>query len=75
MKEISKLFATAVILIFCSCENNDDVMDYNNSQHSSGKLSERHFVGDSLKLENPYTVSNMKMSLMDIKRKNPDSPL
>jgi len=69
-----KLVLVVIVLLNCSCENENELVEkvdlYNSTDNG---ITKREFNGDSIILENPYTLSNMRKSLSVIKEKNPNS--
>lgn len=62
-----------MILILYSCEKEYETIKNENPQNLAKDMVKREFIGDSILLENPYSLSNMRNSLSYIKNKNPNS--
>lgn len=74
MKKINLLIAPLLFLFF-SCQEDDFIK----SEIKLDEITEnsdaikREFSGDSLILQNPYSIANMKLALNNLKNKNLDS--
>jgi hypothetical protein len=71
-KSIKFVLAFAIVILY-SCENENNFNQDKNSQTESNNMVQREFSGDSLVLQNPYSLSNMRNSLSQIKMRNPNS--
>lgn len=72
MKKTIKFLLIVAIAALYSCQEDYQVQEENNLQ--SEKIDQnairREFEGDSIILQNPYSVSNMRTALQNIKDKN-----
>ena len=73
IKKLFKLGLAVAILLNYSCEKDYEVTEKENSQNITNDMVKREFSGDSIVLQNPYSLSNMRKSLSIIKEKNPNS--
>ena len=73
IKKLFKLGLAVAILLNYSCEKDNDLTEKENSQNFTNEMVKREFSGDSIVLQNPYSLSNMRKSLSIIKEKNPNS--
>lgn len=73
IKKLFKLGLAVAILLNYSCEKDNEVTEKENSQNITNDMVKREFSGDSIVLQNPYSLSNMRKSLSIIKEKNSNS--
>ncbi|SEQ08485.1 hypothetical protein SAMN05444005_10633 [Flavobacterium urocaniciphilum] len=73
IKNLFKIGLLIAILLNYSCEKDNEVIEKVNSQSITSGMVKREFSGDSIVLQNPYSLSNMRKSLSTLKEKNPNS--
>jgi hypothetical protein len=63
IKKLFKLGLAVAILLNYSCEKDNEVTEKEISQNITNDMVRREFSGDSIVLQNPYSLSNMRKSL------------
>lgn len=72
MKKLLILSFLATTLFSCS-EQEISKIEYNDISETNFAQSMRTFAGDSLILQNPYSLENMRLALNNIRNKNKTS--
>ena len=72
---VCSLFLAATSLLVNSCKDEFLNPEPEKEENFTSTMTARIFSGDSLILQNPYSVTNMEDALQKIKDENPDFPI
>lgn len=72
---VCSLFLAATSLLVNSCKDEFLNPELEKEENFTSSMTARTFSGDSLILQNPYSVTNMEDALQKIKDENPDFPI